>query len=285
MGINFSSMLTELEPEIRVEAQYVLYRQSLFLPLIMSKNTSGIPGLTTTFPKLGNMIAADVAETDETPETELNPDDEEIRVSEKELNVPITDMGLEAVGPDELIKMVGELLGAGMARKFDRDIAATFSQFTKKFGTAGNALTPGTPAKAVTYLVTQEAPGTMFGALHPYQALDIKESLTNLYGEGTKTPPSEMKANEILYQYYIGSLSGANFLETAAILPDANADAYGAVWTPRAIGANIKKLFELEYERSGKKRVTHILAHGMWGAKAINPLWGVGMFGDCSEPV
>ncbi len=279
-----SSMLTDLEPKIIAEATLRVYEYSRLLPLVRVKETSGTPGLTTTFPKFPTIVAADVAETDDTPETTVSSDAVEVKVSEKELNVPLTDLAAEAAGEEEIIAILGTLLGSGMARKLDRDIAATFSQFTKSFGTAGASLAIGSVSKGVTFLDVQEAPGQMYGALHPYQTPGIKDSLTNAFGDGAKNVPSEMKANEIIYANYIGTLSGAHFLETPAIQADVNDDAYGAVFSPLAIGVNMKKMFEFEPERKGSKRITHLLAHGMWAAKAINADWGVKLLSDCSEP-
>jgi len=279
-----SSMLTEIEPKIIAEATLKVYEFSRLLPLVRVKDTSNQAGLTTTFPKFPTIVAADVAEAVETPETTVNPDAVEVKVSEKELNVPLTDLAAEAAGEEEIIAILGTLLGSGMARKMDRDIAATFSQFTKAFGSAGASLAIGSATKAATFLDVQEAPGQMYGALHPYQTPGIKDALTNAFGDGSKNVPSEMKANEIIYANYIGTLSGAHFLETPAIQADGNDDAYGAVFSPLAIGVNLKKLFEFEFERKGSKRVTHLLAHGMWAAKAINTEWGAKLLSDCSEP-
>ncbi|UZJ39993.1 hypothetical protein OO185_02510 [Prosthecochloris sp. SCSIO W1102] len=279
-----SAMLIELEPKIIAEATLKVYEFSRLLPLVRVKDTSGKPGLTTTFPKFPTVVAEDVAEHEETPETDVDPDAVEVKVSEKELNIPITDLAAEAAGEEELIAILGTLLGSGMARKLDRDIASTFSQFIKSFGTAGASLAIGSVSKGVTFLDVQEAPGQLYGALHPYQSPGIKDTLTNSFGDGSKNVPSEMKANEILYANYIGTLSGAHFLETPAIRADGNDDAYGAVFSPLAIGVNMKKMFEFEPERRGRKRITHLLGHGMWGAKAINTDWGVKLLSDCSEP-
>lgn len=279
-----SSMLTDLEPKIIAEATLRVYEFSRLLPLVRVKDTSEQAGLTTTFPKFPTIVAEDVDESDETPETTVESDAVEVKVAEKELNVPLTDLAAEAAGEEEIIAILGTLLGSGMARKLDRDIASTFSQFIKAFGTAGATLAVGAASKATTFLDVQEAPGQMYGALHPYQTSGIKNSLTNAFGDGTKPLPSEMKANEVLYTNYIGTLSGAHYLETPAIQKDGNDDAYGAVFSPLAIGVNIKKLFEFEFERKGTKRRTHLLAHGMWAAKAINTDWGVKLLSDCSEP-
>jgi len=284
MGINYAAALADLEPEIKISAQYWLYERSIFLQAITAKNTAGIPGLVASFPKIDNVEASDVLENEDAPESDISTDMPELKVSEKEVNVPITDLAFEAVGKKELIGNVGKLLGSAMARKFDIDCAASFSGFTKSIGTAGVALNAGSVAKAVTILMAQEFADELYGAVHPFQALGIKEGLTNLYGEGTKTPPSDILANQVMLRYYIGSISGANVVETATIVPDVAGDAVGAIFSPTGIGAHIKKLFELEYDRNGKGRVTHILGHGMWKIGVINPLHGVKLLGDCSEP-
>lgn len=279
-----AAMLDELYTEIIAEATVKLYEHSRLLPLCRVKYTSKQPGLTASFPKFPVVVAEDVAETTETPETTISPDAVEVPVSEKELNVPLTDLAAEAAGEEKIVSTIGELLGSGMARKLDRDIAATFSQFTKGFGVAGTQVSVGAATRSGTYLDVQEAPGRYYGVLHPYMTTGIKDSLTNSFGDGTKSPPSEMKANEVLYENYIGTLSSTHWIETPAILPDGSDDAYGAAFSTLAIGVHVKKLFEFETERKGTKRMTHLLAHGMWGAKVINADWGVKLLGDCSEP-
>jgi len=278
-----SQMLADLEPEIRAAAFYHLYKRAILLPLVYVKDTSGEAGLTSSFPTLPTLLAQDVAETDPTPETTIESAVEDIRVSEKELNLPLTDMTKAAVG-SSIVRTIGEMVGSAMARKLDRDIAAVFGNFTKVYGSAGVALTAGVPTKAAAILANNEAPGSFYGALHPYQALGMKDALTNAFGSGTMNPPSEMKANEVLYQNYLGTLGGAHLLESAAIQADANGDAYGAIFSRLAIGVNMKQPFELELERNGVGRTTHILGHGKWGVKAINPQFGVSMLSDCSEP-
>jgi hypothetical protein len=278
-----ASMLADLEPEIRAAAFYQLYKRSTLLPLVYVKQTGGTPGLTAEFPTLPSLVAQDVAETVETPETTIESATEDIRVSEKELNLPLTDMTQAAVGSD-IVRTIGLLVGSAMARKLDQDIAAVFGDFTKVMGTAGADLTASVPTRAVSVLTANEAPGNFYGALHPFQVLAMKEQLTNAFGSGAMNPPSEMKANEVLYRNYLGTLGGAHMLETACIQADGNGDAYGAIFSPLAIGVNMKQAFELELERRGTQRTTHILGHGKWGVKAINPLFGVSMIGGCSEP-
>ena len=280
-----AAMLQELYTEIIAEATLQLYEYSLLLPLCRVKNTAGKPGLTAEFPKWPIVIAGDVAEDDETPETEINPDSVPITVSEKELNIPLTDMAATAVGEEEVIAAIGLLLGSGMARKLDRDIAATFPQFIKTYGTAGVALGVAGMVNGSTYLGVKEAPGTLYGVLHPFQALGPKNSLTNAFGDGTKPLTSEMKANEILYHNYIGTVSGAHYLESASIVPDINDDATGAVFSPLAIGVHIKQLLGFETERKGTRRITHLLGHGKWNAAVVNADWGCALVGDASEPV
>lgn len=279
-----AAMLDELYTEIIAEATVQLYEYSRLLPLCRVKDTSGQPGLTVSFPKFPVIVGQDVAENDETPETTITPGAVEVTVSEKELNVPLTDLAAEATGEEEIIATIGNLLGSGMARKLDRDIAATFPQFTKSFGTAGTQVSVGAATRSGTYLDVQEAPGRYYGVLHPYMTTGIKDSLTNSFGDGTKPIPSEMKSSEVLYENYIGTLSGTHWAESPAIQPDGNDDAYGAAFSTLAIGVNIKKLLEFETERKGTKRVTHLLAHGMWAAKVVNADWGVKLLGDCSEP-
>lgn len=278
-----STMLADLEPEIRAAAFYHLYRRSILLPLVYVKQTGGQAGLTSEFPTLPTLVAQDVDEGVETPETTIESATEAIRVSEKELNLPLTDMTKEAVGAG-IVQTIGIMVGSAMARKLDLDIAAVFGDFSKVMGAAGEPISAGVPTKAVSVLTSNEAPGTYYGALHPYQALGMKEALTNAFGDGAKNVPSEMKANEVLYRNYLGTLGGAHMLETASIQADETSNAIGAVWSPLAIGVNMKQAFELELERRGTQRATHILGHGKWGVKVINPPFGVSIVGDCSEP-
>ena len=284
MPVNYAADLAALESEIKVSAQYWLYERSIFLQAITAVNTAGIPGLTASFPNIGSVSASDVAENESAPESALSTTMPELKVSEKEVNVPVSDLALAAVGKASLISDIGKLLGSAMARKFDADVAASFSGFSKSIGSSGVALDAGSVAKGVTLLMAQEFASDIYGAVHPFQALGIKEGLTNLYGDGTKTPPSDILANQVMIRYYIGSVSGANIIETASISADTNDDATGAVFAPSGIGAHIKKLFDLEYDRDGKGRVTHVLGHGMWKTGVINPLHGVRLFGACAEP-
>ena len=279
-----AAMLQELYTEIIAEATLQLYEHSLLLPLCRVKNTAGKPGLTASFPKFPVVVATDVAEADPTPETDVEPDAVDITVSEKEVNIPLRDLAAVAAGEEKIVSALGSLIGSGMARKLDRDIAATFPNFAKTFGTAGAALTVGPLVTGPTYLNVKEAPGNRYGVLHPYQALGPKSALTNAFGDGDKPLTSEMKANEIIYQNYIGTVANAHYLESAAIIPDAEDDASGAVFSPMAIGVHIKKLVEFEVDRSGRDRVTYLLGHGLWNAAVVNADWGCTLIGDASEP-
>ncbi len=92
-----------------------------------------------------------------------------------------------------------------------------------------------------------------------------------------------MKANEVLYGNYLGTLGGAHLLESAAIQADANGDAYGAIFSRLAIGVNMKQPLSLSLSVTASAGRPYPRSRKV-GRESINPQFGVSMLSDCSEP-
>jgi hypothetical protein len=75
-------------------------------------------------------------------------------------------------------------------------------------------------------------------------------------------------------------VAGVQIFENANITPDANDDAYGAVFHPASLGLALKEDFKVETQRDASLRATEIVASITYGKGAVKESYGCAVITD-----
>jgi len=215
---------------------------------------TGTPGLTAQVPIYPALSASGIADGDDLSNTAFNTTSKEITASEIGVMVELTDLAAESANED-VAAAVGRQIGAAMAEKVDTDLAGLFSGFSNTVNKTTAAVTVQDIFKAAAILKNNKADqnGAFACVLHPYQAYDLKNQLTN--AGSTMSHSLSDVGNTALLNGFIGRIAGIDVFESTVVTGGDSAGAYyGAVMTRDALGLMIKRNMRIETERNASKR-------------------------------
>jgi N4-gp56 family major capsid protein len=273
-----SSTLDELFENITQEAIFTFEETSVMRPLVTTYPITG-SGKTISVPVYPTVSANAVNEATDLTNTAINPTEATITASEVGVMTTLTDLGRDSasrnVGAD-----IGQLFGNAIAKKVDTDLAALFVNFTtNEVGAAAVELDADLIFKAVAKLRMLNVPAPYYGVFHPRAVYNLKKTLTQA-GYNTNANAISDIGNEILRNNFIGTVAGVQIFENANITPDANDDAYGAVFHPASLGLALKEDFKVETQRDASLRATEIVASITYGKGAIKQSYGCAVITD-----
>jgi hypothetical protein len=177
-------------------------------------------------------------------------------------------------------------LGSSFATYVDEKIATNFSSLTGgTVGAAGSALTWSNIYDARAKMGANNVPmgpQGYFCALHDYQWNDlVQASLTS----GAQILRSDRFQDSLIVNYYTTTImAGVTFVVTSSIAIDADDDAVGAMYSPRAMAYDERMAFTIEPQRDSSRQATELnanlwFAHGTW-----RPIEGVQIISDATSP-
>ena len=273
-----SSTLDELFENITQEAIFTFQETSVMRPLVTTYPITG-SGKTISVPVYPTVSATAVNEATDLTNTAINPTEATITASEVGVMTTLTDLGRDSasrnVGAD-----IGKLFGDAIAKKVDTDLAGLFVSFTtNEVGAAAVELDADLIFKAVAKLRMLNVPAPYYGVFHPRAVYNLKKTLTQA-GYNTNANAISDIGNEILRNNFIGTVAGVQIFENANITPDANDDAYGAVFHPASLGLALKEDFKVETQRDASLRATEIVASITYGKGAIKESYGCAVITD-----
>lgn len=273
-----SSTLDELFENITQEAIFTFQETSVMRPLVTTYPITG-SGKTISVPVYPTVSATAVNEATDLTNTAINPTEATITASEVGVMTTLTDLGRDSasrnVGAD-----IGQLFGNAIAKKVDTDLAGLFVNFTtNEVGAAATELDADLIFKAVAKLRMLNVPAPYYGVFHPRAVYNLKKTLTSA-GYNTSANAISDIGNEILRNNFIGTVAGVQIFENANITPDANDDAYGAVFHPASLGLALKEDFKVETQRDASLRATEIVASITYGKGAIKESYGCAVITD-----
>jgi N4-gp56 family major capsid protein len=273
-----SSTLDELFENITQEAIFTFQETSVMRPLVTTYPITG-SGKTISVPVYPAVTANAVNEATDLSNTAINPTEATITASEVGVMTTLTDLGRDSasrnVGAD-----IGQLFGNAIAKKVDTDLAGLFVSFTtNEVGAAATELDADLIFKAVAKLRMLNVPAPYYGVFHPRAVYNLKKTLTQA-GYNTSANAISDIGNEILRNNFIGTVAGVQIFENANITPDANDDAYGAVFHPASLGLALKEDFKVETQRDASLRATEIVASITYGKGAIKESYGCAVITD-----
>ena len=280
-----SSILSELYANIVQSALYTLNEQTVIRPVVRNYDMSGTPGLTAQVPIYPSLSAAAVADGTDLTNTAFNTTSKTITASEVGVMVELTDLAAESANED-VAAAIGRQIGAAMAEKVDTDIAALFSGFSNVINKTSAAVTVQDIFKAAATLKANKADqnGAFVCLLHPYQAYDIKNQLTN--AGATMSHSLSDVGNSALLNGFIGRIAGVDIFESTVVSGGDSAGAYyGAVMTQDALGYMVKRNMRIETERNASKRSLEIVGSMAYGVSELFDEYGVAIVSDASAVI
>jgi hypothetical protein len=273
-----SSTLDELFENITQEAIFTFEETSVMRPLVTTYPITG-SGKTISVPVYPTVSASSVNEATDLTNTAINPTEATITASEVGVMTTLTDLGRDSasrnVGAD-----IGQLFGNAIAKKVDTDLAGLFVNFTtNEVGGAAVELDADLIFKAVAKLRMLNVPAPLYGVFHPRAVYNLKKTLTQA-GYNTSANALSEIGNQAVRDGFIGTVAGVQIFENANITPDANDDAYGAVFHPASLGLALKQDFKVETQRDASLRATEIVASITYGKGAIKQSYGCAVITD-----
>lgn len=173
-------------------------------------------------------------------------------------------------------------LGMGIAQKYETDLISNFSSFTGgTLGAAGSAMTWGYFFAAESILRAQKAPFPYYAVLNPYQWHNLAKAASVAGATVLNAPQFQ---NDIMANFYVGSVGAVNVFVTSNVVPDGSDDAVAGMFSRAAIALDNRRPPRLEPERDASRRgwelnMTAVYAHGVWRAQ-----FGVQITADASAP-
>jgi len=280
-----SSVLSELYSNIVQSALYTLNEQTIIRPLIRQYDMTGTPGLTAQVPIYPALSAAGVADGTDLSNTAFNTTSKDITASEIGVMVELTDLAAESANED-VAAAIGRQIGSAMAEKVDTDLAALFSGFSNTVDKSTAAVTVQDIFKAAAILKNNKADqnGAFACVLHPYQAYDLKNQLTN--AGSTMSHSLSDVGNTALLNGFIGRIAGVDIFESTVVTGgDSAGSYYGAVMTQDALGMMLKRGMRIETERNASKRSLEIVGSMAYGVSELFDQYGVAIQSDASAVI
>ena len=269
-----------LYANIMQSALFTLNEQSIIRPLVRNYDMTGTPGLTAQVPIYPSVSASGVVDGIDLSNTSFATTKKEITASEIGVMVTLTDL-LEEASNDDTAAAVGRQLGQAMAEKVDTDLAALFSGFSNTVNKTSAAVTVQDLFKASAILRNNNAQqnGAFVCVLHPYQAYDLKNQLTN--AGSTMSHNLSDVGNRALEQGFIGRIAGIDVFESNVVTGGDSAGAYyGAVMTQDALGYMVKRSMRIETQRDASLRATEIVGSMAYGVSELFDAYGVAIISD-----
>jgi len=287
MATTYTSDITGLYSNIVQSALYTLNEQTIIRPVVRNYDMTGTPGLTAQVPIYPALSAAAVAEGTDLASTisTFTTSSKTLTASEVGVMVELSDLAAESANED-VAAAVGRQIGAAMAEKVDTDLAGLFSGFSTVVDKSSAAVTVQDIFKAAATLKANKADqnGAFVCVLHPYQAYDIKQQLTN--AGATMNHSLSDVGNVALLNGFIGRIAGVDIFESTVVSGADSAGSYfGAVMTQDALGYMVKRSMRIETERNASKRSLEIVGSMAYAVSELFDEYGVAIKSDASAVI
>jgi len=277
MAISTTTTLTNLLPQIVVEALYVANEQSLMTGLVRNYDMANGVGTSIDVPIYPVVTASVVAETaDATPQT-ITPTKVNLALQTIVAMAEVTDFAVKT-SPQNVISDIGRVLGNAIATKRDQDLTALFAGFSQVIGGTNTAITPAFIFQAIAELKNAgKVTGGLVGVFNPLVAHDLKSALTSAFTD----PNAGDIQNEAMRSGYLGMLAGVAIYESANV-SETTGDSIGGIFHREALGLVTLNDMEIELERNASLQSTEIVASAVYGVGELQDSLGRAMSFDSS---
>lgn len=183
---------------------------------------------------------------------------------------------------------VGEILGAGYAKKEERDTMALFSGFDVDLGAAAGAFDHddiGRGRSNIRGNATEPNDRRTVFVGHPHHFFDVYQDLTEDPNAATDTSVSNIghgMSEDIYRDHSLGRLHGTDLFESSLMAVDTGDDAVAAVFSPDAIITVNFMAPEIDDEWDASLRAWELNYVGDYGQGEYNGAWGLAITADAA---
>jgi len=275
-GITASANITELIPEITLEAEFIFKNKALGQQLVDVKNISGQPGTIVEFPIFTEVSgSASPAENAAPTSHQMDLTMPTLTVARRAINVHLSDLA-EISASGNIVADIGHAMGMAKAKQDDVAIFSVLTGTTNYATSAGatNAATSITNIMdGLNLLELNEVEDDLVGVLHPFQYKSIRSALTPVANDDGI---SVAQASQSLGGRMVSQLFGAQWFVTNRISSGTvgvTANVYGGLlFTKKAIGyATKSKINGIEPDRSAETALTKLVWNYFDKAGVIRP--------------
>lgn len=239
-GITASTNVTELIPEITLEAEFIYQDRAIGPQLVSVKDRNGLPGLTVEFPRWTEVSGSTgVAETGTPASHQMDLSMPTLTMARRSVYVIGGDVAVTK-SAQNIVTDLGEAMGMARAKQDDAaifGIVTGTTNWTTATGQTDGALGISYLLDGILLLETNEVDDILFSVLHPKQIDNIRDELTPV---ASTTISGVSQANAMLQSAFVPQLLGANLFKTNRIgsgTVNATADVYnGLLFSRRGIG-------------------------------------------------
>lgn len=265
-GYSTSTSITELVPEITLEAAFIYQDKAIGRSLVTVQEISGTPGLTVEFPRF-TAVDGDIAfsnEYDSPTSHAMALGMPTLTIARRAVFVLLTDVAKKGSKGD-IIGNIGFAMGMAMAKQDDTaifNIVTATTDWTTATGATDAAFNIGQVLDGILLLEKNEVDDQLFCVVHPHQYDPIRDALTPIANDDGISIP---QAGEMVRSAFISRMFGAEWFKTNRISSGtvtATGDVYnGLLFAKRGVGYAFSWLEVpgIEFERDAEAASTKLI--------------------------
>jgi N4-gp56 family major capsid protein len=239
-GISASTNITELIPEITLQADFIYQDMAIGPRLVRVADRNNLPGLTIEFPRWTEVTGSTgVAETGTPTSHQMDISMPTLTMARRSVYVILGDVAKKA-SAQEVVSSIGEAMGMAKAKQDDAaifGIVTATTNWTTGTGATNAALSISHILDGILLLEKNEVDDILYGVVHPHQYDNIRDELTPV---ASTTISGVEQANQILRDAFVSAMFGAQWFKTNRIgsgTVTATANVYnGLLFARRGIG-------------------------------------------------
>ena len=236
-----------------------------------------------TVPKVGQMDMTDLVDgQDIIDEEEIGMTTVDLTAAEVGAKIVITDK-LARQSAENVFSIIGRQLGAGMARKKDKDVLALYSGFSTDIGSAGRSMSLANVSATVAYARGNKFGSEVYIVQHPFAVWDIAN--TAVTASTTYPVPNGWSA-DLLGNFFSGlrPINGVPIFEDGNITIDSSDDAVGVCADKSALAVLKSVDTRTERQRDASLRATEVVITADYGVFELDDSKGVALTLDAGTP-
>ena len=236
-----------------------------------------------TVPKVGQMDMTDLVDgQDIIDEEDIGMTTVDLTAAEVGAKIVITDK-LARQSAENVFSIIGRQLGAGMARKKDKDVLALYSGFSTDIGSAGRSMSLANVSATVAYARGNKFGSEVYIVQHPFAVWDIAN--TAVTASTTYPVPNGWSA-DLLGNFFSGlrPINGVPIFEDGNITIDSSDDAVGVCADKSALAVLKSVDTRTERQRDASLRATEVVITADYGVFELDDSKGVALTLDAGTP-
>lgn len=216
-GISASTNVTELIPEITLEAATIYQDKMLAQNLVTVVDRNGLPGLTVEFPRWTEVAGSTAAAETAAPAShQMDLAMPTITMAKRNVYVIAGDVAKKAA-QGNIVAGIGETMGMAKVKQDDTaifNVVTGSTNWTTGTGATNGAITVAFIQDGLLLLELNEVDDDLYAVLHPKGYDEVRDEILPT---ATTTMPAMAAGNEILATAHVGSLLGASLFKSNRI--------------------------------------------------------------------